>query len=342
MPVKTLTHWALIGFWSAGVFSVTAQEVGAEKRFTYEKAEMGVPFRVTLYATDETDAQKAAEAAFARVSELNAVLSDYDPESELCRLSYSSGKGTPIPVSKDLWNVISFAQEMSERSKGTFDMTVGPVVQIWRTARRKKELPDPEKVTSALTRVGYRFVKLNKEKQTVELQQPVMRLDAGGIAKGYAIEEALNLLKSSGFDRVMMSGGGDVGVGEPPPGQDGWRIEVPSLDLKDAPKSRFLTLKNAFVSTSGDTYQYLEKDGKRYSHVIDPRTGMALTNRSLVTVVGLHGMETETLSKVLSVGDLNEGMAIVKEKAGAAAHVVRVTDGKIEEKVSPSWKQYEE
>ncbi|HZJ15679.1 MAG TPA: FAD:protein FMN transferase, partial [Chthoniobacteraceae bacterium] len=126
----------------------------SEERFVFEKAEMGVPFRITLYAADEAMARAASDAAFARVEVLNSILSDYDSESELSRLSQSSGQGKAVPVSEDLWRVLACSQRMAERTDGAFDITVGPLVNVWRRARRKRELPSPELIAEMRQRVG--------------------------------------------------------------------------------------------------------------------------------------------------------------------------------------------
>ena len=165
----------------------------SEERFVFEKAEMGLPVRVTLYAADEKTAEAAADAAFAQIEALNAVFTDYDSDSELSRLSDSSGQGRAVAVSPELWHVMEYAQHISERSGGAFDMTMGAVVNLWRTARRKKELPPPERLAEALARSGYDGVRLNNSNRTVELTKVRMRLDAGGIAKGYMLEEALKV-----------------------------------------------------------------------------------------------------------------------------------------------------
>jgi thiamine biosynthesis lipoprotein len=331
-----------LGVWWIGAVCGVGGEVRAAERYAFERAEMGVPFRVTLYAGSEAEALAAAEAAFARVAELNAVLSDYDSDSELSRLSESSGQGRAVEVGADLWRVLEFGQRMAVRSEGAFDMTVGPLVNLWRTARRKKALPSPERLREALGRVGYRFVRLEAEGHRVELLRGRMRLDAGGIAKGYAAEEALGVLEKRGYAQAMVVGGGDMALGEAPPGQKGWRIEVPALDQEGAPAARRLELSRVRVSTSGDLYQRLELEGKRYSHLVDPRTGMGLTDHSLVTVVASRGMEAEVLAKILSVLGVERGMPIVEEVEGAAAHVVRAPEGRVEEAFSRRWKALEE
>jgi FAD:protein FMN transferase len=291
------------------------------RRFEFTRPEMGLPFRIVLYAPSAELASGAAEAAFARISELNSILSDYDSDSELSRLSRTSGSNQEIPVSHDLWAVLSRSQEISRQSDGTFDITVGPLVNLWRKARRDQKLPRRDLLETAKSRVGYTNIVLNSRRKTAKLLRPDMRLDVGGIGKGYALDEALKVLKNHGVSRALVTGGGDMAAGEPPPGQKGWRIEIAPLDVTNAPPARFVSLVHAGLATSGDLFQRLEIDGRRYSHIVDPRTGFGLTNHSLVTIIARDCTTADGLSKVVSVLGSDKGFRIVRSN-GAAAHIV--------------------
>ena len=158
---------------------------------------MGVPFRMTFYAPDEATAKKAAAAAFERVEILNGILSDYDPDSELSRLSRTSGQGRAVGVSTELWKMLTLSQKIAECSEGAFDITIGPLVNLWRNARRKRELPAPERIAEMQQRIGYRHLHLDPSARTAQLDLPEMRLDLGGIAKGYAVDAALRGARGS-------------------------------------------------------------------------------------------------------------------------------------------------
>jgi len=188
------------------------------KRFEFTETEMAVPIRIILYAPDNTTASDAARAAYARFRRLNAVMSDYDPNSELRRLCDASCEGNPVHVSDDLWRVLVRAMEISEMSDGAFDITLGPVVTLWRNARRTKELPSPKSLEAARENVGFRHVRLYPEQRSVELLRPKMRLDLGGIGKGYAVDDALQTLRAKGISRMLVEAGGIIGRGERPPG----------------------------------------------------------------------------------------------------------------------------
>jgi thiamine biosynthesis lipoprotein len=303
---------------------------------------MGVPFRLVLYAPTESEARVGAEAAFQRVQQLNDIMSDYDPDSEVSKLSQSSGQGLEVVVSDDLWFVLSRAQALAERSQGAFDVTVGPYVNLWRRARRQHQLPEPTRLAEARAAVGYQHVRLNPRRHAVELLVPNMRLDLGGIAKGYAVGEALKTLRQHGISRALVEGGGDVAVSDPPPGKKAWRVELSSLDATNAPPARFLRLCNAAISTSGDLYQRLEIEGKRYSHIVDPHTGVGLTDHSIVNVIARDPTTTDSLTKVVSVLGPEHGLRFIEATPGAAARVMRQPGDQLEVYESRRFRKYYE
>jgi len=309
-------------------------------RFEYQEAHMALPFRLVLYATNSALANAAAAAAFQRVAQLNDIMSDYDTDSELSLLSRTSGEGKAVPISDDLWRVLERAQGLAVFSEGAFDVTVGPLVNLWRKARREKKLPDPTWLANARKASGYENLRLEPKRQTAELLVPDMRIDLGGIAKGDAIDQALKVLRTNGINRALVTGGGDMAAGDPPPGKRGWRIELPPLDATNAPPTRFVLLSNAALATSGDLFQRLEIDGKRYSHIVDPRTGIGLTDHSLVTVIARDCMTADSLTKVVSVLGPEKGFLIVHEHPSAAARVVRKPGEEIELRETRTFRRF--
>jgi thiamine biosynthesis lipoprotein len=310
------------------------------QRFEFSETQMGLPFRIVLYAKDSAAARRASDAAFARVKQLNDILSDYDSDSELSLLSRTSGSGKAVRVSDDLWNVLARAQFFAEKSGGAFDVTVGPVVNLWRYARQVKRLPDPVKLERARKAVGYKNVRLNRNAHTVELLVPNMRLDVGGIGKGYALDAALKVLKTNGVDRALVSGGGDMAVGDAPPDKKGWKIELAEVET-NAPKE-FVFIKNCGLATSGDMFQRLEINGKRYSHIVDPRTGIGLTDHSLVTVIGPNAMTADATSKPISVLGPKAGMKFARSIGGVEVRVLREPGEKVERVISAGFRVWGE
>jgi len=318
----------------------SSREPAPPQRYEFQRPQMGLPFRLVLYAGDGQSATNAAEAVWTRIADLNARLSDYEEESELSRLSRSSGSGRTIPLSDDLYRVLARGEEISRATEGAFDVTVGPLVQLWRRARRQRELPPPERLASARESVGWQKISLDHRRKTARLQAPDMRLDLGGIAKGYALDEAAAVLRELGFSRFLVSGGGDIYVGEPPPGESGWRIELAPLDVADAPATRFVRLRNAALTTSGDVFQHVEIGGVRYSHIVDPRTGIGLTDHSLVTVIARDAMTADALSTALSVAGSRRGMPLMKPFKGVEALIVRKPGAVIEATETPGFQRW--
>jgi thiamine biosynthesis lipoprotein len=166
---------------------------------------MGVPVRIALYSTDAEAANRAAKAVYARFAELNRIMSDYDPDSELSRLGRSAPHDKPVAVSQPLWLVLHRAQQLAEQTGGAFDVTVGPMVRLWRRSRRSGELPSPERIEQAQAAVGFRHLLVDDVKHSVRLTRPKMQIDLGGIAMGYAVDEGLRILKKHGIHSAMMA-----------------------------------------------------------------------------------------------------------------------------------------
>jgi thiamine biosynthesis lipoprotein len=300
-------------------------------RYSFTEPHMGTRFQIIVYAPSADAARKASTDAFARIETLNAIMSDYDKNSELMRLCAQAG-GPPIQVSAELFFVLSRAQEVSRQSDGAFDVTVGPVVKLWRKARKQRRLPEAEKLAEARALVDWRKVRLDADKRTVQLLKAGMLLDLGGIAKGYAADEALAVLKKHGLERALVAAGGDIAVAAPPPDADGWRIAIATLPGEKDPGR--LILHHAAVSTSGDAEQYVEIDGRRYSHIVDPRTGIGLIGRMSATVVARKGIDADSLTKVVAVLGAEKGVKIIESRDGVSARMVRKKGDEFETIVS--------
>jgi thiamine biosynthesis lipoprotein len=293
---------------------------GVLRRFEFKEAHMGTEFRIVLYAPDEATAKKAAAAAFERIAQLDGIMSDYKATSELMQLCKQAGsEGEPVPVSNDLLAVLTRALEISRLTDGAFDITVGPIVRLWRRARRTMQLPDADDLAAARKLVGYQQVQIDTKNRMVRLTAKGILLDLGGIAKGYAAQAALDVLRRHGIRRALVAGGGDIVVGDAPPDATGWKIGIAPLENPTAKPSRYLSLTHAAVSTSGDTEQYVEIGGKRYSHIVDPKTGLGLTTRMAVTVINTDGKTSDGLATGLCVLGPTRGLEVIEKLESAAA-----------------------
>lgn len=264
---------------------------------------MGMRTRLTVYAQDEAHARRACRAAFDRIAQLENSMSDYRLNSEINRLARNAS-GPPMKISNDLFYVLSYAQEMARLTNGAFDVTVSPLVRLWREARREKRLPDKLKLVEARRLVSWRNLKLNRKKQTAQLLKKGMQLDLGAIAKGYAGDCALNVLRVQGIKSALFEAGGDVVLGDAPPDTKGWQVEIENATSSGAP--RVMELQNAALGASGDTNQFVMINSKRYSHVVNAKTGLGLTNRVAVTVIAPRGILSDSLATAFSLADSSQ------------------------------------
>jgi thiamine biosynthesis lipoprotein len=336
-----LTRHAPLWLWLA-LTSGCANPQSSENlsRYAFERPEMGVPFHVVLYAADREVAREAALAALNRVRELNDIFSNYEYDSEISILNRSAGSGQRFTVSAELWEVLIAAQTLAARSEGAFDVTVGPYANLWRRARRRGEMPRPDLMARAQAAVGYDKLDLDPRTRTVELPLENMRIDLGGIAKGYALDQALRVLESRGIRRALVEGGGDIVVGDAPPQRPGWRAELSALDSANTSAKTFLLLQNQAIATSGDTAQHVVIHGVRYSHIVDPRTGLGLTNQSQVTVIAPDGLTADSLATTLSVLNPEAALEFVREMPGVDAAVARQKAEEIEWRQTPGFAAY--
>ncbi len=294
-------------------------------RYEFTEPQMGVPFKIVVYAADDATANRAARAAYRRIEALNAILSDYEDDSELVRLSKGSPHTEPVKVSDDLFRVLALSQEVAKRSEGAFDVSVGPIVQLWRRARRQGALPPVDLLQRARAAVDFRAIMLDAAQKTVQLTKPRMRLDLGGIGIGYAVDEAIKVLKGAGIRSAMIDASGDIGTLDAPPGTAGWRIGI-APDKKTGAPTRFVLLANSALTVTGDAYQYVEIDGVRYSHIVDPRTGLGMTDQSEVTVIAKDCTTADSYDTAISVLGPKKGLALAAATPGVEALVVRMED----------------
>ncbi len=277
---------------------------------------MGMEVRVVLYA-DSGVGRLAATAAFARIRVLEDILSDYRDESEVRRLARRPGEW--IPVSADLFSVLSLALELAEASQGAFDPTVGALVALWREARVTARLPDSAALADVRQRVGWRLVLLDSARSAARFARDGMRLDLGAVAKGYILDEALAAARTAGASRALIRAGGDIVTGDAPPGRTGWAIRADDAGAPIAAAAG--SLVNAALSTSGDSEQFVMLGGVRYSHVLDARSGWPLTHRRRAWVIAPRGALADGLATALTIVGTEETAGLLARYPGVIAGV---------------------
>jgi thiamine biosynthesis lipoprotein ApbE len=317
-------------FLSVGQAGQASGPQGALKRFEFTKLLMGVQARIVVYAPSEKEATDAGMLAFDRIARLEDVMSDYRPQSELMRVC-DDGKmgGVAVRISEDLRDVLAASEGAWRQSGGAFDPTVGPLVTLWRQARKDGKLPPTEAIAEAKARVGWKHVHLDAGARTVSFDVPGMRLDLGGIGKGFAVEAAGAVLRGRGVASYLVALAGDIAVGDAPPGERGWEIAVRTgaAELGGEPT---LELERSAVSTSGDAEQFVEIEGVRYAHIIDPRTGLGVTRRVGATVIGplASAAEVDALATAVCVLGADKGMELLRGLPGVGGMIMeRERDG---------------
>jgi thiamine biosynthesis lipoprotein len=292
------------------------------QRYEAVEPHMGTLVKITVYTSDADAANKGFRAAFDRIAELDQILSDYKPDSELNQLT-AKGVGHPIPISKDLLTVLAASQELADATEGAFDVTQGPVIRVWRAARATGQTPQEDALNEAASRSGFRKLHVDLAQQTAMLDQPNMRLDVGAIGKGYAASEALTVLRKKGIRSALVAVSGDLAFSDAPLGQRGWRIDIHQGDPALIGVPRVLELTNAAVSTSGPTEQHLDVNGRRYSHIIDPSSKMGLVDDITVTVIARDGLDADGLDTAVSVVGKDRGLRLIESKPGSAALIIQ-------------------
>ncbi|MBM4187494.1 MAG: FAD:protein FMN transferase [Gemmatimonadetes bacterium] len=296
----------------------------APARFVYSEVHLGVEVRITGYAKDDSTARSAARAAFAEVARLDSMMSDYRPSSDLGEIA----KGAPgwVVVGKETIEVVKVALRIAARSRGGFDPTIGPLVALWRESRTTGRLPSSEAIRQAKALTGWRAIDVDEERGVIRLRRPGMRLDLGGVAKGYIIQSALGILADLGVASAMIEAGGDLVVSAAPPGTTGWRIDLATSD--ERLRRRAGALAHAAVATSGTGNQFVEIGGRRYAHLIDPLTGLGLTDQVTTTVIGADAALADAVATAASVLGTRRGLDLIRRFPAVTGSIEPRSEGR--------------
>jgi len=297
---------------------IAAGPLLSEIRLEQTRAAMGTQFTIVAYGDDESYLQSAVSAAFDEIFRLDREWSDYIEESDISFINRHAAE-EPVKVDPELFRMLSTCLEYSRETGGAFDITVGPLLRVWGFYRGTGRLPKSEEIKAALGAVGWQKVRLDPRSRTVSFAAAGMKLDLGGIGKGYAIDRAAAVLREAGVTAALLLSGTSsiVAIGAPP-GQEAWTVNI--RDPKDAHKSAGqVMLKDASLSASGSYEKFFKADGKTYSHIFDPRTGYPVQGVLSVTVVGSSGTETDALSTSLFVLGKEESAYYLRKHPGIRA-----------------------
>ncbi len=288
-----------------------------------EEVIMGTRCAVELWSADKASGDAAIEAVLADMRRIDAAMSTYKPDSEVSRVNAGAGKA-PMVISTELFDLLETSQQYSRLSNGVFDITYASVGYLY--DYRKHLRPDDKAIDTALDSVDYRQLKLDEARHSVAFGKPGMRVDLGGIAKGYAVDRGIEILKSRGVLHAMVNAGGDTRVIGDRQGKP-WVIGIRHPDRRDEVALR-IPLVDAAFSTSGDYERFFDEGGVRYHHILDPKTGRSPHAVRSVTVIASTATRTDGLTKTVFILGPKEGIAFIDRLTDADAIVI-AADGKV-------------
>ncbi len=288
---------------------------------------MGTFARVVAVAKDSSTAKKCIETALAKIQRVDERMSDYKDDSEISELNRDGAKRA-VRVSESTYEVLQTSIEFSELTGGAFDITVGPLVDLFHSAEKETVAPGKEQIAQAKSKVGYEKLKLNNQNRTVKFSVDGMRVDLGGIAKGYAIDKAVQVMQACGAIGGMVDIGGDIRCfGTPARGKDHWLIGLQDPNettdgLGTGEPLLVLKLTDAAVATSGGYRRFALIEGKKYSHIIDTKTGYSSDQLASVTIISKNATDADALATAVSVMGAEKGLALIEELPQTEAIVI--------------------
>ena len=286
------------------------------KRFQFSENKMGSSFNIIFYHTDSADAALIAKECFSMIDSISNIFSDYSPESEVGKLALQTNY-RDIKVSGELLAMIVQSKEAWIRSGKTFDITIGALSRLWRRAAKEKKFPGETEIKRAKQSTGFENLIFSQTLKTISFNKPGIRLDFGGIVPGYAAQKIIDYLRSKNIHHALADASGDIVMSDAPPGKNGWSIGVNLPGNENELWDQKLELKNCAVSTSGDVYRYTIHNGKKYSHIIDPRSGYGVTSQRNVTVIAKEGATADWLATACSILPIDQVFALAKKEKAA-------------------------
>lgn len=300
-----------------GMASLLATSTTLAEWHAREEAIMGTAVRVELWHDDATAARAAMSAVMDEMHRIDALMSPYKPESELSRINREAAH-KPVGISKEMFDLIARSIEFSKLSGGAFDITFSSVGYLYDYREHVK--PTDAQIAKALPGINYRHLQLDPRGRTIHYARPGVRIDLGGIAKGYAVDNCIAILKGRGITNAIVTAGGDTRLLGDRRGRP-WNVGIRD-PRRRGEVAAVLPLADVAISTSGDYERFFEEDGVRYHHIINPRTGKSATGVHSVTIIGPDGITTEGLTKSVFVKGPKEGMRLIESLKGIDAIII--------------------
>lgn len=272
---------------------------GTENLYERSFYSMGSTVELKFYSPNEELFHRVVNACVERTKEIDRLFSNYRDDSVLAEVNRNAGV-RPVPVPGEFLSLVRTSIRYSELTEGAFDITIGSLFELWRAETKAGRLPLRSRIRDVLGCTGFRKIKIDEVKSQVFLDGDCVRLDFGAIGKGYAVDEMVKIARESGITRGLVNFGGNIYAMNPPAGKKSWDVGVRKPGSGSEIISR-LDLANKGVATSGDYERYFEHGGKRYSHIIDPRTGWPAEDMTSVVAVSKNATEADVFSTAVSV-----------------------------------------
>jgi thiamine biosynthesis lipoprotein len=337
--LKVLVTLAVLALVVAGLIEgFRRRPVQARRVVLTAQAVMSTDAHITVSSSDPASARSAGHEGFRTMRRMAALLNRHDDDSEVSRLNRLAGREA-VPVSPDTARILERALHFGEITNGAFDVTVLPLIELWKQCTGEDRLPGEAELNGARRHIGYEHVQIDGQGR-VRFEEPALRVDLGGIAKGYVVDMAYAAIRRKGFPDALVEAGGDlfaggvrgdgrpwvVGIQDPRVGKGGPRQAILKLPLSDRG-----------VATSGNYRRFSTIQGKRINHILDPRTGMPAETTASVTVVALDCTTADALATALSVLGIQEGLKLVDGLPDVEALIITVEDGALKFHPSKGW-----
>jgi thiamine biosynthesis lipoprotein len=329
MPMRVKIIALLIALLIGGMPLASSARQSQPVMYQEARRLMWTNFEIVAYGSDRARLAEAANAAFEEIDRLDRQMSNYSETSELTYINRNAAHGEVI-VEKELFDFLKRALDYSRATGGAFDMTVGPLMRAWGFFNGQGRVPDAVEMANVMATVGYSHIKLNESAHAIRFDRQGVELDLGGIAKGYAVDKAAEILRDNGVTSALItSGTSSISAIGTPPNQAAWRVEV--SDPTD--RSRHVTtleLKDQAISTSGCHEKTFAAAGKTYCHIMNPRTGQPIDGVLSATIITPSGVEAEVLSKTVMVMGVEKARDFLKQRRDVRALLYyRQADGSL-------------
>ena len=317
---RLLLHFTLLLFLSFGLVVVSAQEDSIYQKFNEQKIAMGSAFSIVVVSNDEAKAKIAIDAGYAEIERIEKLISSWDPNSQTSEINRQAGI-RPVHVDKELFSLIYRCRKISKLTDGAFDISYASIDNLWKFDGSMKELPDSSSIQQSIQFINYKNIQLNRIDTTVFLKYKGMKIGFGAIGKGYAANQAMFIMLNLGVKNGLVNAGGDlIAWGKDDRYQD-WGVAIADPNKKDK-MIAWLSAFNTSVVTSGDYEKYAEIDGKRYSHIINPKTGYPTTGIKSVTIVWFDAELADALATSVFVLGEEKGLALINDMKGVECLIV--------------------